>query len=88
MPAPVEPDTDDAPLGTVSIGLDDVDSRSGDNAKSLHRDLVVHGASPGAPKHTSLGDTVLAPGFLGAIGPGVARLLLPSSPGSPSPPIN
>jgi hypothetical protein len=56
--------------------------------RSLHRDLVVHGASPGTPGHTTLGDAVLAPRFLGVTGSWVVRLLLFGSLVSPSLPIN
>jgi hypothetical protein len=37
------------------------------------------------PGHTTLGDVVPAPGFSGAVGPGVVGLLLSGSPGLPSP---
>jgi hypothetical protein len=68
----VEPDADDAPLGVISIRADGVDPWLGDNARSLHRDLVIHGACPGTPGHTASCDTVPSPGFLGAIGLGVS----------------
>jgi hypothetical protein len=88
MPARVEPNADDVPLGAVNVLADRVDPWSGDNVGSLHHGLVVHGAGPGTPGHTTPGDVVPAHRFLGAVGPGVAGLLLLNSPGSPSPPLN
>jgi hypothetical protein len=84
LPARVEPDADDAPLCTISVGVDGADPWPGDDARSLRCDLVLHGASPSTPRHTVLSDVVPAPGFLGATSPGVARLLLSSSLSSPS----
>jgi hypothetical protein len=88
MPARVEPDADDALLGAVSVGADGADPWPGDDAKCLCRVLVLHGASPERPGYTAPGNMVLAPGLPGVVGPGLAELLLSSSPGSPSPSIN
>jgi hypothetical protein len=75
MPARVEPNVDDVPLGAISIDANRVES-------------MVHGASPGTPGHTAPRDTVSAPGFPVAVGLGVARLLLSKSPRTLCPPIN
>jgi hypothetical protein len=44
----VEPDANDAPLGAISVEVDGVDLRPGNDARSLHCDLAVHGAGPSA----------------------------------------
>jgi hypothetical protein len=79
-PTRVEPDVDYAPLGAVSAGANRVDPRPGDDAKSLHHDLMVHGASPSTPGLPAWGDAVPAPVFPGAMGLRVAELLLSGSP--------
>jgi hypothetical protein len=79
---------DDTPLGVDSIEVDGADPWLEDDAKGLCRDLVVCGVSPSMPGCTALGDVALAPGFSGATGLGVVRLLLRGSPGSPPPPVN
>jgi hypothetical protein len=57
-------------LGAISIGANRAGPLSGDDAGSLLRVVVVHGASPSIHRHTTLGDAVSAPGFPGAEGPG------------------
>jgi hypothetical protein len=76
----VEPDVDYAPLGAVSAGANRVDPGLGDDAESLHHDLMVHGASPSMPGLPAWGDAVPAPVFSGAMGLRVAVLLLSGSP--------
>jgi hypothetical protein len=63
MPTQVDPNTDDALLGSVGVWADGPDPWPGNNVRSLCHDLVVHGASPSAPEHTALGDAVSAPEF-------------------------
>jgi hypothetical protein len=48
VPTRVEPDANDAPLGAISVEVDGVDLRPGNDARSLHCDLAVHGAGPSA----------------------------------------
>jgi hypothetical protein len=81
----VESDVDDVPLGVVNVGASRADPQPGDDAGCLCCDLMVHGASPDLPGHTSPGNAVPAPRLPGAAGPAVAGLLLPGSPGLPSP---
>jgi hypothetical protein len=64
----VEPGADDVPVGTINVGADGADPRSGDNAGSPRRDLVVRGTDSCTLRHTTLGDTVLALGSSGAMG--------------------
>jgi hypothetical protein len=52
----------------------------GDDARSPCCDLVVRGVDSVTPGKTTLGDTVPSPEYSGAIGPRVARLLLPGVP--------
>jgi hypothetical protein len=61
MPSLVELNVDDAPLGAVSVWADGVDPQPGGDAKSLHHDLVVHGAHPGVPEHTTIDVSYAAP---------------------------
>jgi hypothetical protein len=84
MPARVEPDADDAPLGAVSVRVDEANPQLDDDARSLCHDFVVHDASPKTPGRTAMGDAGLAPSFIGVTDPGVAGLLLLDSHGSPS----
>jgi hypothetical protein len=81
----VEPDADYALLGAVGVGAD---PWLGDDARGLRRDMEVNGTSRGMPRCIAPGDAVSPLGFLGVVVPGVARLLLPGSPGSLSPPVN
>jgi hypothetical protein len=81
----VEPGADDVPVGTINVGADGADPRSGDNAGSPRRDLVVRGTDSCTLRHTTLGDTVLALGSSGAMGPGVVGLLMLGYPDSPFP---
>jgi hypothetical protein len=82
MPTRVEPSADDAPLGTICVGLDGADPQPGDDAGIPCRDLVVWGTDSGTPGHTTPGNTVSTPGSSGAMGLGVAGLLLLGYPGS------
>jgi hypothetical protein len=72
----VEPSTDGAPLGTVSVRVDEADPRLGD------------GASLDMPRRTASGDVVPAPRSSCAMGLEIAKLLLSSSPGPLSLPVN
>jgi hypothetical protein len=49
VPTWVEPGADDAPLGAISIEADGAGPRSGDDAESLCRDLVVRVLIPVRP---------------------------------------
>jgi hypothetical protein len=84
----VELDVDNAPLGTVSDGANRADLQPGDDARSLCRDSMVHGAGPCTPGHIALGNTVPTLGFPCAMGLGVAALLLSRTPDSPPRPVN
>jgi hypothetical protein len=88
VPSWVEPGIDDAPHGAVSVEMDGADPRLGDDVGSLRRDLVVHGTDPGTPRCIAPGDAVPFPGFSGAVGSGVAGLLLSGTPSSLSSPVN
>jgi hypothetical protein len=77
----VEPIANDMPLGADSVQADGADPLPDDEAGGLRCDLVFHGVSPGTPMCTTPGNVAPAPGSLGAIGPGVAELLVPGSPG-------
>jgi hypothetical protein len=88
VPSQVEPNIDNALLGTISVGAGRANPQPCDDTGSPRHELVVWGTDIGMPGHTTPGDTVLAPGSTGAVGPGVAGLLLPGYPVSPSPPIN
>jgi hypothetical protein len=88
MPARVELDADDAPLGAISVRVDEANPQLDDVARSLCHDFVVHDASPETPGRTATGDAGLAPSFIGVTDPGVAGLLLLDSHGSPSPPVS
>jgi hypothetical protein len=81
VPTQLEPVADDTPLGTDNVEAEGIDPRPDDDARGLHHDLVVRGASPGTPRCVSLGDMALALRSSGIVGPGVTGLLLPDSPG-------
>jgi hypothetical protein len=82
------PGADGASLGVVSVEVDGVGPRPGDDAGGPLCDLVVCGAGLGTPESTAPGNAILAPESSGAAYPGAPRLLLPRSPGSRSPPID
>jgi hypothetical protein len=84
----VELSADDAPVGPINVGADGVDPRSGDDAGTLHRDLVVWGTDSCTPGHTTLGNTVPTLESSGAVGPGVVGLLLSGYPDSPFSPVD
>jgi hypothetical protein len=54
VPTQVELSADDVPVGPIIVGADGVDPRSGDDAGSLHRDLVVWGTDSCTLGHTTL----------------------------------
>jgi hypothetical protein len=88
--APVQemPDADGTLLGAVSIEVDRASPLPRDDTGGLLHDLVTHGSGPGMPGIAVPGDTILALGFLGVVGSGVAGLCLSGSPDFPPPPIN
>jgi hypothetical protein len=88
VPSQEELSADDAPVGPFNIGADGVDPQSGDDAGSLHRDMVVWGTNSCTPGHTTLGNTVPTLESSGAVGPGVVGLLLPGYPDSPFSPVD
>jgi hypothetical protein len=87
VPTWVEPGVDDAPLGAVSIEANRAGPRPSDDVKSPFHDLVVWGTDSSMLGHKSPGDTVPAPGSSGAVGSGVAKLLLSGYLGSSFPPV-
>jgi hypothetical protein len=88
VPTQAEASADDAPLDAISIEEDGVGPPPSDNTRSPHRDLVAWGINFGTLGQTTLGDMVPTPEYSGAMGPGVARLLLSGYPGSLFPPVN
>jgi hypothetical protein len=52
------------PQGATGVEVADADPRLGDSAGSLLQDLVVRGASAGAPGSAALGDAAPAPRVL------------------------
>jgi hypothetical protein len=88
VPAQVELSANDPPVGPINVGADGVDPRSGDDAGSLHRDLVAWGTDSCTPGHTTLGNTVPILESSGAMGLGVVGLLLPDYPDSPFSPVD
>jgi hypothetical protein len=75
-------------LGTFSIDVDGARPRSGDDIEDLLQDWVMHGTDISAPESASPSDATLATGSSCTAGPGVSRLVLPSSPGSLPLPID
>jgi hypothetical protein len=88
VPTRVEPATNNVPLGADSIEADGVGPWPDDDAGGLHRDLAVPGDGPSSPGFTTPCDAVPALGSIGAVGLGVAGLLLPGYLGFWSPPVN
>jgi hypothetical protein len=88
VPAWVEPVADDTPLGTDSVEANGACPWVDDCCWRSMPGLGVLGAGPSMHECTAPGDAVLAPRFSGAMSPGVARLRLPGSLGSSSPPVN
>jgi hypothetical protein len=84
----VEPSVDDTPLGAISTKVDGAGPQPSDDAGSPCRDLVVRGIDSSMLGHTTLGNMVPAPGSSGAVGLGVARLLLLGYPDSLFSPVN
>jgi hypothetical protein len=77
-----------APQGVTDVEVADAGPWLGGSARSLSHDLVVRGTGAGIPESATLGDEAPAPGSSSVMGPGISGLYLPSSPGSPPPPIN
>jgi hypothetical protein len=77
-----------ATQGATGVGVVGAGPKLGDDAGSSLRDLVIRGADAGVPGNAIPGDTTLVPGSSGAIGLGVFRLYLLSSPGFLPLPIN
>jgi hypothetical protein len=57
-------------LGAISVEVDGVSPRLGDDTRGFLRDLVMRGASLGRPGSTVLGDVILATRFSSVVGPG------------------
>jgi hypothetical protein len=82
------PGTSGASLGAIGVEVDRAYPCPSNDTGGLFHDLVMHGTSLGMPGSTAPGDAIPAPESSGAVGPGVAGLLLPGSLGFLPPPID
>jgi hypothetical protein len=75
-------------LGAISVEVDGVSPRPGDDAGGFLQDWVTCGTVIHGPESTTLGDVTPSPGSSDVTGPRGSGLLLPGSPGFPPLPID